>query len=239
MPAYTVTKANVSCVTAYPINVILTALMEVLSCCKTMAMTIFCFRRIGTFTFSTPVADHDRLFRLCARPARFTGPDLHVQHISHLWYRQWRQCKRVVNCVANPSPAVDRYAYAANYGSNTVSAYAINAASGVLATTITPSTVATGTGPSAVAVDPAGQFAYVTNQTANSISAYSIGGSGALTLLGDVDAGTSGTQTSIATGTTPVSIKIHPSGKFAYVVNSLSNSVSAYSIDAHRRCSPG
>jgi 6-phosphogluconolactonase len=35
-----------------------------------------------------------------------------------------------------------------------------------------------------------------------------------------------------ATGTTPFAIAIHPSGKFAYVVNEGSNSISAYSIDA-------
>ena len=52
-------------------------------------------------------------------------------------------------------------------------------------------------------------------------------------------------QSSIATGPTPVAIKIHPSGKFAYVVNSGTgsaadaNSVSAYSIDATPARSPG
>ena len=36
----------------------------------------------------------------------------------------------------------------------------------------------------------------------------------------------------IATGLSPTSIAIHPSGKFAYVTNSGSNSVSMYSIDS-------
>jgi 6-phosphogluconolactonase len=35
----------------------------------------------------------------------------------------------------------------------------------------------------------------------------------------------------IATGLSPTSIAIHPSGKFAYVTNSGLNSVSMYSID--------
>jgi YVTN family beta-propeller protein len=36
----------------------------------------------------------------------------------------------------------------------------------------------------------------------------------------------------IATGLSPTSIGIHPSGKFAYVTNSGSNDVSMYSIDS-------
>jgi DNA-binding beta-propeller fold protein YncE len=36
---------------------------------------------------------------------------------------------------------------------------------------------------------------------------------------------------SIAAGTSPTSIAVHPSGKFAYVTNSMSNDVSIYSID--------
>jgi YVTN family beta-propeller protein len=50
---------------------------------------------------------------------------------------------------------------------------------------------------------------------------YSIdGATGALTPMGTV-----------ATGTYPTSIAVHPSGKFAYVTNSGSNDVSTYSID--------
>jgi YVTN family beta-propeller protein len=49
-----------------------------------------------------------------------------------------------------------------------------------------------------------------------------------------VDATTGGLTPSgsIATGLSPTSIAIHPSGKFAYVTNSGSNSVSMYSIDS-------
>jgi YVTN family beta-propeller protein len=46
---------------------------------------------------------------------------------------------------------------------------------------------------------------------------------------------TTGALTSIGTiaaGSNPTSIAIHPSGKFAYVTNSASNEVSIYSIDA-------
>ncbi len=46
-----------------------------------------------------------------------------------------------------------------------------------------------------------------------------------------MNAGTVGNQTSIATGSHPLAIAIHPSGNFVYVANYSSNSVSAYSID--------
>lgn len=232
MPASPVTKADVSCVTAYPINVILTGLNGGAVLLQNNGNDNLLLSANGTYTFSTPVADNTGY-----SVSVLAQPDSPAQSCTFNTYPTFGTVSGAsasvsINCVANPSPAVDKYAYVANYGSNNVSAYTINAGSGVLAT-VTPSTIATGAGPSAVAVDPSGQFAYVTNENANSVSAYNINsGTGALTPLTDVDAGTYGTQTSIATGSTPVSIKIHPSGKFAYVVNSLSNSVSAYSIDA-------
>jgi len=75
-------------------------------------------------------------------------------------------------------------------------------------------------------VDPAGKFAYVANWTAydtdGSVSMYTIDATtGGLTPIG-----------TIATEISPTSIAIHPSGKFAYVTNSGSNSVSMYSIDS-------
>ena len=87
-------------------------------------------------------------------------------------------------------------------------------------------TIAAGTSPVSVAVDPAGKFAYVANWTGNdtegSVSMYTIDATtGVLTPTG-----------TIATELSPTSIAIHPSGKFAYVTNSGSNSVSMYSIDS-------
>jgi 6-phosphogluconolactonase len=60
--------------------------------------------------------------------------------------------------------------------------YTIDATTGAL-TRI--GTIAAGTGPSSVAVDPAGKFAYVMNSGSNSVSMYSIdSATGALTLIG-------------------------------------------------------
>ncbi|MEO8333294.1 MAG: beta-propeller fold lactonase family protein, partial [Gallionella sp.] len=134
-----------------------------------------------------------------------------------------------INCVGTPAALPeDSHVYTADFGASTATSY--TATGGALSAR---TTATAGAGPSSIAVDPAGKYAYVTNQTANTIKAYSItAGTSVLGVLADVDAGTAGTQGTIATGTTPVAITIHPSGKFAYVVNKISNSVSAYSIDA-------
>jgi len=125
--------------------------------------------------------------------------------------------------VVDPS---GKFAYVANANANTpggsagsVFMYTINATTGAL-TSI--GTIATGTDPVSVAVDPAGKFAYVTNSNSNDISMYTIDATtGALTSIG-----------TIATGTDPVSVAVDPAGKFAYVTNSNSNDVSMYTIDA-------
>ena len=81
-------------------------------------------------------------------------------------------------------------------------------------------TIAAGTGPVFVAVDPASKFAYVTNSGSNDVSMYTINATtGALTSIG-----------TIAAESAPTSIAIHPAGQFAYVTNSGSNDVSMYSI---------
>jgi 6-phosphogluconolactonase (cycloisomerase 2 family) len=121
-----------------------------------------------------------------------------------------------------------KFAYVANSGANNdsigdVSMYTIDATTGAL-TYI--GSIAAGTDPVSIAVDPAGKFAYVANWTGSdtdgSVSMYTIDATtGSLTSIG-----------TIATQLSPTSIAIHPSGKFAYVTNSSSNSVSMYSIDS-------
>jgi 6-phosphogluconolactonase len=97
--------------------------------------------------------------------------------------------------------------------------YTIDATTGAL-TSI--GTIAAGTAPVFVAVDPAGKFAYVMNSGSNDVSMYTIdAATGVLTSMG-----------TIAAGTDPVSAAVDPAGKFAYVTNSGSNDVSMYTIDA-------
>jgi 6-phosphogluconolactonase len=104
-------------------------------------------------------------------------------------------------------------------GSSSVSMYTINSTTGAL-TSI--GTIAAGTGPDFVALDPAGKFTYVTNFGSNDVSMYTINATtGALESIG-----------TIAAGTEPVSVVVDPAGNFAYVANSGSNDVSMYTINA-------
>jgi DNA-binding beta-propeller fold protein YncE len=134
------------------------------------------------------------------------------------------------------SVAVDpsgKFAYAADGGVsptggafgalNSVSMYTINGTTGAL-TSI--GTIATGTAPDSVAVDPAGKFAYVANFGSADVSMYTIDATtGALASIG-----------TIAAGLGPVSVAVDPAGKFAYVANwtgyQAEGSVSMYTINA-------
>jgi 6-phosphogluconolactonase len=88
------------------------------------------------------------------------------------------------------SVAIDpsgKFAYVANNGSNDLSMYTINAATGAL-TSI--GTIAAGITPGSVAVDPSGKFAYVANNGSNDLSMYTINAAtGALTPIGTIAAG--------------------------------------------------
>ncbi|MBP6850233.1 MAG: beta-propeller fold lactonase family protein, partial [Rhodoferax sp.] len=115
---------------------------------------------------------------------------------------------------------IGRFAYSTNVGSNDVSIFAIDSATGAL--TQVGANVAAGAAPSDIAVSPSGRFAYVVNNTSNDVSAYAIdAATGALTSLG----------ATAPTGNSPASITISPSGLFAYVANYSSASVSTYAID--------
>jgi len=120
-----------------------------------------------------------------------------------------------------------KFAYITNVFSNSVSAYTIDAISGAV-TPAVGSPFATGGGePEGVAVDPTGKFVYVPNSETNSVSAFAINA-------------TSGTLTGVAgspfaTGTTPQgvgNVAFDPTGRFVYVSNQNSNTISAYSINA-------
>ena len=122
--------------------------------------------------------------------------------------------------VSGVTSAVNGFVYVANYGSNDVSMYTINASTGEL-TAMAPATIAAGIGPQSVIVDPTGRFAYVANETSNNVSMYAINaGTGALTANGTISAGN------------PESVTVDPSGRFVYVVDFSSNNVSMYTINA-------
>jgi 6-phosphogluconolactonase (cycloisomerase 2 family) len=129
------------------------------------------------------------------------------------------------------SLAVDdsgRCLYAANNGSNTVSAYTINSVTGALAAAV-GSPFATGTLPVDVKIHPSGRFVYVTNDGNNTVSAYSITtGAGNTCALAAI-AGSPISAGSAAVGL--ISIAAEPSGKFVYAGNEVSDTVSIFSVN--------
>ncbi len=119
-----------------------------------------------------------------------------------------------------------RFAYAANYTSNTLSAYTVDQGTGELAE-VSGSPFAAGTAPSAVRVDPSGRFVYASNYSApnpGSVSAYTIDpASGALTPI-------SGSP--FAAGSGPSSLSVDPAGRFVYVSNLMNDTVTAFTINS-------
>jgi 6-phosphogluconolactonase len=76
--------------------------------------------------------------------------------------------------------------------------------------------------PSAITVDPSGNYLYVTDFDGNAVLSYSISGG--------VLAPVSGSP--FASGNQPAAIVIASSGKLAYVANSLDSNITAYSLSA-------
>jgi len=140
----------------------------------------------------------------------------------------------VVSCMAPPPRLVvnplGTFAYAANYKTGNVSAFAINAGTGALVA-VTGSPFAAGTNPNSATIDPSGNFLYVANLNSNTVSGYAID---ALTgVLTDV------IGSPFAAGTAPYTVTIIPTtavspalaGQIAYVPNVRSNNISAYLIN--------
>ncbi len=120
------------------------------------------------------------------------------------------------------------FAYVANQNSNNVSMYAINATTGALTST---GAVAAGTQPVSVAVAPSGRLAYVAN-LCGSVSCSGNGNVSAYTIDGSTGALNTVPGSAFAAGSSPRSVAVDPSGRFAYVANSGSSDVSAYTIDS-------
>jgi 6-phosphogluconolactonase (cycloisomerase 2 family) len=139
------------------------------------------------------------------------------------------------------SMAVDptgKFAYVANQGCDepfdgSVSTYTINPTDGTLTSAGPPVTTGDYDAVSVV-VDPSGKFAYVANSEGSfdpeggSVSMFAINGTtGTLTPNGAISGCSS-------LGCTPVSLAVHPSGKFVYVAHQygyLQTSVTTYAIN--------
>jgi 6-phosphogluconolactonase len=125
----------------------------------------------------------------------------------------------------DPYRHADQFAYVADEDSGKVSGYVVHSATGKL-TPIEGSPFTTGkSGPTSVAVDPAGRFLYATNQYSgdNDVAGFVIDcGTGKLTPI---------PGSPFKAGSGPSAVTIDPSGRFVYVANLGSDNVSAYTID--------
>jgi 6-phosphogluconolactonase len=79
-----------------------------------------------------------------------------------------------------------------------------------------------GTTPSAIAEDPSSRFVYITDEATNQLFGNVVANNGSLVAM---------TNGPFATGIFPVGLTIDPRGKFLYVANLSSSTVSAYAID--------
>ena len=106
-----------------------------------------------------------------AHPAR--RAELHRNE----WQRHSdRRCKSNVLVICKSSTT--RFAYVANAGSSTISQYTVGS-SGAL-TAMATASIATGTTPYSVTVDPTGHYVYVANYLSGTVSQYVVGSSGAV-----------------------------------------------------------
>ncbi|MFK7929389.1 MAG: beta-propeller fold lactonase family protein, partial [Myxococcota bacterium] len=117
--------------------------------------------------------------------------------------------------IAHPSGS---YIYSVN-GVGNISHYRLAVASGRLDSR---GTIATGSGPHAVAVAPGGESLYVLARGEDAVYIYDIDPDGALTQLG----------APVATDLGAASITISPEGTFAYVAQEDASSVRTFAIDA-------
>ncbi|MGP8243607.1 MAG: lactonase family protein [Bryobacteraceae bacterium] len=126
-----------------------------------------------------------------------------------------------VLAVAPMCGGAQSFAYVANAGSNRVSAYAINPATGALIA-IPGSPFPAGSEPVSVTVDATGRFVYVADLT-GTVSACTINpATGALIAV---------PGSPFPAGSHSYSVTADPTGKFAYVANFFANTVSAYTIN--------
>lgn len=118
--------------------------------------------------------------------------------------------------------------YVANSGSNDISAYSLDPATGAL-TPVPGSPFPTGTDPSSIAAVPASPFVsgsipflVVANRGSNNVSVYSVASDGGLTPV---------PGSPFEAGQAPSSVVVDAYGSFVYVADSGSNDISAYAID--------
>ena len=123
------------------------------------------------------------------------------------------------------------FAYAANSQANNVTAFRLGTDGALLrgeSTTATPNPAAVGTTPRALAISQDSRFLYVANSGSDSVTVFSIGTAGLLT---PVPATTGNPNPVAAGGSAPIALATASPGRFLYVANRASNTVTAFQIE--------
>lgn len=123
------------------------------------------------------------------------------------------------------------FAYVANSQANNVTAFRVGTDGALLLASSTPATpnpASVGTAPRAIAISRDTRFLYVANGGSDSVTVFSIGTAGVLTL---VPQATGSPNPVAAGGSSPIALTISPTGRFLYVANSTSNTVTAFQIE--------
>jgi 6-phosphogluconolactonase len=116
-----------------------------------------------------------------------------------------------------PASVAAHFVYILNSGSDNISAFAIDPASGVLAA-ISGSPFLTGMSPYTMTISPSGGYAYVSNAGSNNISAYSI--AAATGVLSELSGSPYLVSPFSSPLTFPISrVAIDPTGRYAFVTN--------------------
>ncbi len=127
-----------------------------------------------------------------------------------------------------------KYAYVTNFGSNNFEPIGSTVSVVKLSTNAIVATINLAIQPAGIAITPNGRFAYVTNYNtlyAGSNFTNLTAGQGTVNII-DIEKNEVISPT-IAVGQGPNAVAISPNGKFAYVTNFTSNTVSVIALPAH------
>lgn len=126
-----------------------------------------------------------------------------------------------------PTNTYARFAYAANFGDDSVSVYIADNDSGRLRH---HGYALTGDGPRQLAIHPSGEFAYSVNYNARTLSLFTVDSLAGELTAAACDGGT-GNCASGSGGGTPTALVFGSSGRYAYVANEVTNRLSTFSVD--------
>lgn len=113
------------------------------------------------------------------------------------------------------------FAFVANRGSRSISIYAVDGETGMLADTVSTTDLAGGV-PSDLALDSAGEALLVTLENFDLVTLFTLDRATHALAVAQIR----------ATEARPTSVDVHPTGRFAYVAGSDSGRVSGYALDA-------